>query len=98
MAVNAITTIAFDCYGAVIDREGGLASFLYDFGLRSGDDSVPAGIVLRTQWEAIQFEVIQGPFHLYETVLAESLRRWCAARGCPCADADGEALVRSMRA
>ena len=72
MAVNGITMLTFDCYGTLIDWEGGLACFLYDFALRNGDDSAPDGNALRERWEAIQFEVIQAPFQLYESVLAES--------------------------
>ncbi len=97
MAVNGITTLTFDCYGTLIDWEGGLACFLYDFALKNGDESAPNGDSLRVQWEAIQFDVIQGPFRLYDAVLAESLRLWCAERGYPFAKADGEALARSMR-
>jgi 2-haloacid dehalogenase len=97
MAVNGITMLTFDCYGTLIDWEGGLACFLYDFALQHGDESAPNGNALRERWEAIQFEVIQGPFKLYELILAESLRLWCAERGYPYTDADGEALARSMR-
>lgn len=97
MAVNGITPLTFDCYGALIDWEGGLACFLYDLALRNGDESAPNGDVLRVRWEAIQFELIQGPFQLYDAILAESLRRWCAERGYPYADADSDALARSMR-
>ena len=97
MAVDRITTLTFDCYGTLIDWEGGLACFLYDFALRNGDESPASGDALRVRWEAIQFEVIQGPFRLYEDVLAESLRLWCAERGYPYLETDGEALARSMR-
>lgn len=98
MRRDDITTVTFDCYGTLIDWEGGLGCFLYEFALRHGDTQAPAGSVLRERWEAIQFEIIQGPFQLYEEVLAESLRRWCAERDYPYTDADGAALARSMRA
>jgi 2-haloacid dehalogenase len=92
-----ITTATFDCYGTLIDWEGGLAAFLYDTALRHGDAAAPDGHTLRERWEAIQFEIIRGPYRDYKTVLAESLRAWCAERGYPYADADGVALARSMR-
>jgi 2-haloalkanoic acid dehalogenase type II len=98
MAVGEITTVTFDCYGTLIDWEGGLANFLYDFALRAGDEAPARGDDLRRRWEAIQFEIIQGPFHLYEAVLAESLRRWAAEFGYACSSEDGAALARSMRA
>ncbi|HEY8446153.1 MAG TPA: haloacid dehalogenase type II [Thermomicrobiales bacterium] len=98
MQRSDITTVTFDCYGTLIDWEGGLGCFLYDLALRNGDENAPDGNTLRERWEAIQFEVIQGPFQLYEAVLAESLRRWCEERGYPYSDEDGAALARSMRA
>ena len=81
MAIDGITTATFDCFGTLIDWEGGLANFLYDFALRHGDDQAPDGNTLRERWEEIQFGVIQGPFKLYEEVLAESLRHWAEERG-----------------
>lgn len=92
-----ITTATFDCFGTLIDWEGGIANFLYDFALRQGDDSAPNGNALRERWEAIQFGIIQGPYRDYKTILAESLRAWCAERGYPYTEADGLALARSMR-
>jgi 2-haloalkanoic acid dehalogenase type II len=92
-----ITHATFDCYGTLIDWEGGLAGFLYDYALRQGDTTAPRGDELRRRWEAIQFEIIGGPFKLYETVLAESLRAWAEERGYAYTDTDGEALARSMR-
>jgi 2-haloacid dehalogenase len=94
---RAITTATFDCFGTLIDWEGGLANFLYDFALRQGDDSAANGNELRVRWEEIQFEIIGGQFKLYEQVLAESLTHWCEERGYPYTDADGVALARSMR-
>ncbi len=95
--MSEITTATFDCYGTLIDWEGGIGTFLYDTALRHGDAEAPAGGQLRERWETIQFGVIQGPYRSYKTVLPESLRLWCEERGYPYADADGEALVRSMR-
>src|SRR5262245_10005639 len=83
MAINGITTATFDCYGTLIDWEGGLATFLYDFALRQGDDNAPDGNSLRERWEAIQFDIAQGPFKPYVDVLAESLRLWATERGYP---------------
>ena len=87
----------FDCYGTLVDWEGGLGTFLYSLALREGDPDPPAGRAMRERWEAIQFEVIQGDYRPYKQVLAESLRAWCEERGYAYDDADGEALVRSMR-
>jgi 2-haloalkanoic acid dehalogenase type II len=87
----------FDCYGTLIDWEGGLGAFLYEYALRSREPDPPAGRVLRERWETIQFELIQGDYRPYRDVLAESLRLLAAERGWPYADEDGKALARSMR-
>lgn len=97
MSSQGITTATFDCYGTLIDWEGGLATFLYDFALKQGDDSAPDGNSLRLRWEEIQFEINAGQFQLYEAVLAQSLREWCKERGYAYTDEDGAALARSMR-
>jgi 2-haloalkanoic acid dehalogenase type II len=87
----------FDCYGTLVDWEGGAASFLYQLALRHGDDDPGPGGALRERWEAFQFGLIQGPYRPYKEILAESLRLWSNERGYPWDDADGEALVRAMR-
>jgi 2-haloalkanoic acid dehalogenase type II len=97
MDTSALVACTFDCYGTLIDWEGGLGTFLYDYGLRSRDPDPPPGRELRERWEAIQFEVIQGPYKPYRDVLSESLRRLAAERGWPYTDEDGKALARSMR-
>src|SRR3954447_3247307 len=86
----------FDCYGTLIDWEGGLGGFLYDYALRCRDERAN-GSELRERWEAIQFEVIGGEYRRYAEVLAESLRLLAEERGWPYSDDDGKALARSMR-
>ena len=87
----------FDCYGTLVDWEGGLGTFLYSLALREGDSSPDPGRVMRERWEAIQFDVIGGDYRSYKEVLAESLRAWCEERGYAYDERDGEALVRAMR-
>jgi 2-haloalkanoic acid dehalogenase type II len=87
----------FDCYGTLVDWEGGLGTFLYSLALRQGERAPDPGRVMRERWEAIQFEVIGGEYRPYKQVLAESLRAWCEERGYGYDDADGEALARAMR-
>ena len=91
------TACTFDCYGTLIDWEGGLGSFLYDYALRVRDPEPPPGRVLRERWETIQFEVLGGDYRPYREVLSESLRLLAAERGWPYSDEDGKALTRSMR-
>ena len=92
-----VRVATFDCYGTLVDWEGGAGGFLYDLALRHGETSLEPGQTFRDRWEAIQFEVIQGPYRPYRDVLAESLRRWMEERGYPWRDQEGTALVRSMR-
>lgn len=88
---------SFDCYGTLIDWEGGLGSFLYGFALRHQPEPADNGDAMRRGWEAIQFDLIQGPYQPYKEVLAASLRRWAEERGYPYRAEDGQALVRAMR-
>jgi 2-haloacid dehalogenase len=97
MASAQFRVATFDCYGTLVDWEGGAAGFLYQLALRRGDADPGPGSVLREHWEALQFGLLQGPYRPYKQILAESLRLWTDERGYAWDDADGEALVRSMR-
>jgi 2-haloacid dehalogenase len=92
-----IRTATFDCYGTLVDWEGGVGSFLYDKALRARDAELPAGRLLRERWEAIQFDLVRGEYRRYREVLAESLRLLCAERGWPYDALDAKAIVRAMR-
>jgi 2-haloacid dehalogenase len=87
----------FDCYGTLVDWEGGAGSFLYELALRRGDPDLRPGQELRDRWEAIQFELVRQAYRPYREILRESLRRYEEERGYAWDPADGEALVRSMR-
>jgi 2-haloacid dehalogenase len=91
------TTATFDCYGTLIDWEGGFGSFLYAKALRAGVDDPGPGRELRERFEAIQFELIQGDYRPYSEILAESMRRFCDERGWPHEEEDDAAVVHSMR-
>jgi 2-haloacid dehalogenase len=95
--LEGITTATFDCYGTLIDWEGGLGCFLYDLAIRNGDSTPLNGRMLRERWEAFQFEQIHGPYQTYETILAESLRLFCKERGYEWQNQFGGDLARSMR-
>jgi 2-haloacid dehalogenase len=97
MDTPKIACCTFDCYGTLIDWEGALGNFLYDYALRCRDDQAANGRALRERWEAIQFEVIQGEYRRYADVLAESLRLLAAERGWRYSEEDGKSLARSMR-
>jgi 2-haloacid dehalogenase len=85
----------FDCYGTLIDWEGGVGSFLYELARRHEQDPPPAR-ELRERWEALQFDRIQGEWRSYREVLADSLSAWAGERGYRFNEHDGERLARSM--
>jgi 2-haloacid dehalogenase len=86
----------FDCYGTLVDWEGGAATFLYGIALREGDSDAPSGRVMRDRWEAIQFEHLRD-YRPYKQILADSLSDWASEYGYSVSEEDGEALVRAMR-
>src|SRR5215207_2896436 len=86
----------FDCYGTLIDWEGGAASFLYEIARRHEPDP-PPGRELRERWEELQFERLSGPYRAYRDVLAHSLADWAGERGYRWNERDGEALARSLQ-
>ena len=90
-----IKVATFDCYGTLIDWEGGAAAFLYELARRH-EPEPPPGRALRERWEELQFELLQGDYAPYREILASSLRAWAAERGYELDDGDGEALARSM--
>jgi 2-haloacid dehalogenase len=85
----------FDCYGTLIDWEGGVGAFLYELARRHEQDPPPAR-ELRERWEALQFERIQAEWRSYREILADSLAAWAGERGYRFNEHDGEALARSM--
>src|SRR5215212_772884 len=97
MESNEIRVATFDCYGTLVDWEGGLGAFLYELALKHEDQPDDNGRAMNERWEAIEFGIIQGEYRPYKAVLEESLRAWMAERGYPWNETEGEALVRAMR-
>jgi 2-haloacid dehalogenase len=97
MESNEIRVATFDCYGTLVDWEGGIGSFLYALALKHEGQPDDNGRAMRERWEAIQFGLIQGAYRPYKAILAESLRAWMEERGYAWNDAEGEALARAMR-
>jgi 2-haloacid dehalogenase len=94
--MHGITTVTFDCFGTLVDWEGGLGSFLYDLARRAGDADPGPGRELRERWEEIQFDLVKGEYRHYRDVLAISLERWSEERGIRWNEEEGAALVRAM--
>lgn len=87
----------FDCYGTLVDSEGGLGAFLYDLARRSGDSDPEPGGRLCRHWEEIEFRLVQGPYRSYRDVLEDTLRTWVGERGYRWNVGDAEALERAMQ-
>ncbi len=92
-----LTAVTFDCYGTLVDWEGGLGTFLYDLARRAGDRDPGPGRELRERWEEIQFELIHGGYRSYQDILVDSLRTWVGERGYRWNEGEGEALERAMQ-
>ena len=90
-----VKVATFDCYGTLIDWEGGAASFLYELARRH-EREPPPGRELRARWEELQFERLQGDYRSYRDVLADSLAEWAGERGYRWNDQDGQRLARAM--
>lgn len=87
----------FDCYGTLVDSEGGLGAFLYDLARRCGDPDPGPGRELSRRWQEIEFELVQGPYRNYRDLLEDALRTWAAERGYRWNVAEAEALERAMQ-
>jgi 2-haloalkanoic acid dehalogenase type II len=90
-----IRVATFDCYGTLIDWEGGAAGFLYELARRH-EREPPPGRELRERWEELQFQRLQGDWRSYREVLTDSLSEWAGERGYRWNEREGEALARAM--
>ncbi|MEJ7716049.1 MAG: haloacid dehalogenase type II [Thermoleophilaceae bacterium] len=95
--MSAYKVATFDCYGTLVDWEGGVAAFLYDLARRSGDLRPESGAEMRRRWEEIQFECIQESYRPYAHVLRDSLRAWVGERGYRWNTRDGKAFEKAMQ-
>ena len=93
--MSEIGVATFDCYGTLIDWEGGIGSFLYELARRQERNPPPAR-QLRERWEELQFERLQGSYRSYREIVADALAEWVGERGHRYNEHDGEALARAM--
>ena len=94
-ATDRIQVATFDCYGTLVDWEGGAAAFLYELVLRDERDPPPGARAAR----ALGGDPVRahpGAYRSYREVLAEVCAAWAASAATAGTSDDGEALVRSM--
>ena len=87
----------FDCYGTLVDSDGGLGAFLYDLARRSGDRDPGPGRELRRRWQAIERELVRGEYRPYRRIVEDALRTWAGERGYRWNVGEAEALERAMQ-
>lgn len=92
--LKAVEILTFDCYGTLIDWESGLRDEL-DL-LRQRYQTTATVDSLLTEWEAIQFGMITGPYRKYREILRDSLRDTFARHGAQLAGADADRLANAI--
>jgi len=88
------TFLTFDCYGTLIDWDTGLREIFTEILRRKGAQVDVE--TFRRQWEALQFEMIQGAYRPYKDILKESLELTLKAFGLRYEPREGEDFAESM--
>lgn len=70
--IQKIEVLTFDCYGTLIDWESGIRQTLSEL-TEKHQVSEPVDSLLAT-WEAVQFDMISGPYQPYRDILRDSLQ------------------------
>ena len=95
--MSELKVASFDCYGTLVDSEGGMGAFLYDLARRSGDGTAEPGRELRREWAKIELELLHGAYRSYREVLEDALRTWVGGRGYRWNVREAEALERAIQ-
>jgi len=74
MQVDEIQVVTFDCYGTLIDWDGGIGAAIRSVPSLEGCDHAR----ILTDRERLEHELLAGPYRPYSEVLGESLRRAAA--------------------
>ena len=95
MKLSDFTTLTFDCYGTLIDWEGGIGVALGDWAKASRLDAAPEALIdaFNRNEHRVQDE---NPAMLYPQILAETVRGMAAEFGVAVADADAQAFGASI--
>ena len=94
--LGGVRAVTFDCYGTLIDWEGGIAAYvapLLERASRTGIVVTPAEWTAR--WEAIQFDLLT-PWRPYAEILVESFQLTMRSLTLECFADGAPGLVRSL--
>ena len=83
MAGADFSVATFDCYGTLVDWEGGAGSFLYQLALRHGDPTPARPRSCASAGRRSSSGCSRARTARTSEILADSLRRWTAERGYP---------------
>jgi 2-haloalkanoic acid dehalogenase type II len=84
--------LSFDCYGTLIDWQGGVVCAFRDL-LPSGAEDVPDIFSL---WEGIQREMLREPYAPYAEIMRNSFRQTMESLGHRCPPYATESFVESL--
>jgi 2-haloalkanoic acid dehalogenase type II len=93
-ALASLRAITFDCYGTLIDWEGGIRAFVAPHLERAAGGRVTLDEWM-ARWEPIQFALLT-PYRPYREILAESFERTMRAFELEVFADGGAGLVRSL--
>ncbi len=89
-AAPDVEILTFDCYGTLIDWESGIRAVLG--ALRETHVLTATVDQLLTEWEAIQFEMLAGPWRKYREILHDSLAETFRRQGIALTEFEADAL------
>lgn len=88
--LEQVEVLTFDCYGTLIDWESGIRQSLEALRTEHGVEQTVDQLL--ATWEAIQFEMIRGPYRRYRDILRDSLRETFAKVGVSLSSAEANSL------
>jgi 2-haloacid dehalogenase len=92
--LRRVEILSFDCYGTLIDWETGLRMVLEE--LRAAHDlSAPVDALL-SDWEGIQFDLLNQPWQPYRDVLQQSLAETFRRRGVELSDEEADRFAAEI--
>ncbi len=99
-----VEVITFDCYGTLIDWEGGAKRTLRSM-LEKNPALLPTEVPLEDvldqffqAWERAQWELIHGPYQRYRDIAREGFVEVAAVHGLPLGVSEGRAFADSIAA